>query len=90
MIGEPVATFTSGYQVFRACKLDEQNTNQSVLTKFGYKLIGPGGKEFYLMRTYGKSHLMIAMDMKKRVQPPEFKGVVFSDEDTELVIRTVG
>ena len=89
MSSEPVAAFASGYQIFRAYRLDEKTTHKSNLAKFGYKLVGPGGKEFYLMRANGKPTLMVAIDMKRRVQPTEFKGVVFSDEDTELVIRAV-
>ena len=86
----PCGVFVSGYQLFRAIKLDEDGDDQALATKFGYKLVGPGNAEYYLMRVNGHPHLLIAMDLKRRIQAPPFKAVVFSDEGTELRIARQG
>lgn len=78
--------FSSGYQIFRAYRLDEEHKEQSKGTKFGYRLVGPHSQEYHLMRVNGRPHLLIAMDMKKRTQPLQFNKVVFTDKDDDLRI----
>lgn len=86
MTEEVVGVFVSGYQIFRAIKLDEEGEDISRASKFGYKLIGPEEQIFYLMRVTGHPYLLIAMDIKNRVQAPVFSKIVFSDKNNELKI----
>jgi len=85
---QPAGVFVSGMQIFRAIKLDEEAAGQSYSTKFGYKLIGPNDQEFHLMRVMDRPHLLIAMDMRRRIQPPIFKGTIFTDVEKELKVAT--
>lgn len=79
MTKEIAGVFISGYQIFQAIKLDETESKEK--NKFGYKLVGPDNQEYYLMRITEHPHLMIVMDMKKRIQPLAFSGTVFTDKD---------
>jgi hypothetical protein len=88
MDGQPAGVFVSGMQIFRAIKLDEDAPDQPDATKFGYKLIGPQGQEYHLMRVFDRPHLLIALDMKRRIQAPTFKGTLFTDTESELKIAT--
>jgi len=81
MVNEIAGVFVSGYQIFQAIKLDDVDENKN---KFGYKLLGPDNQEFHLMRVNEHPHLLIAMDMKKRIQPLAFSGTVFTDKDGTL------
>lgn len=82
MVTKIAGVFVSGYQIFQAIKLDE--TESKGKNKFGYKLIGPDNQEYYLMRVNEHPHLLIVMDMKKRIQPKIFSGTVFTDKDGTL------
>jgi hypothetical protein len=79
MVEEVAGVFAVDMQIFRAIKLDGDS-------KFGYKVIGPEDQEFHLMRVHDKPHLMIALDRRRRTQPPSFKGLVFSDEENDFQI----
>lgn len=83
----PIAgVFVSGMQIFRAIKLEEEADDQPGIVKFGYRLIGPRDQEYYLMRVQGNPHLMIAMDMRRRIAAPTFKGTIFTDVEQELKV----
>lgn len=81
MVKEVAGVFVSGYQIFQAIKIDEVDKKKN---QFGYKLIGPDNQEYHLMRVNEHPHLLIVMDMKKRVTPENFKGTVFTDKDGTL------
>ena len=84
MIAEEVVTvFVSGYQIFRAIRLDEDAEDQSESVKFGYRLIGPQGQEYYLMRVTTRPEILVAMDMEKKVKAPPFAKRVFTDKGPE-------
>ena len=83
-----VGVFVSGMQIFRAIKLDEDAPDQPDATKFGYRLVGPRGQEYYLMRVNGQPHMMLAMDMKRRIKAPAFGSTIFTDAEKELKVAT--
>lgn len=76
---EVAAVFVSGFQIFRAIRLDENSDEQSEAVKFGYKLIGPDNQVYHLMRTQSRPEIMLAMDMTKMVKAPPFVNRVFTD-----------
>lgn len=90
MIEKPVGVFVSGYQIFRAYKLDESGDDQPNNTKYGYRLVGPRKQEFFLARVSSKPHILLAFDLEKRIIAEPFKGSFFSDQNTELVIAKQG
>lgn len=82
-VEQVAAVFVSGYQIFRAIRLDESADEQPQSVKFGYKLIGPRGQEYYLMRVTTRPEIMLAMDMNKKIKAPEFAKRVFTDKGPE-------